>query len=173
MNIRAQLLVEHSKRNTERIRKFIGNDEPKLAILMEYFFKNEFQVSQRAVMVVSDVFDHSPELITPFTHRLIENLIQGPYHVAIKRSTIRILQFIEIPEEKISALFDHCLNNVVSVEEPIAIKAFSMIVLLNICESFPELKHEVIPVLEIELERNKSAGVINRGKKILKALLKL
>ena len=173
MNIRDQLLVEHSKKNTERIREFIGNDEQKLAALMECFFKNEFQVSQRAAMVVSAVFDHSPKLIAPFIPKLIDSLTKGQYHVALKRSTIRILQFIEIPEKKTSVLFDHCLNNVVNVKEPVAIKAFSMKVLLNICKIFPELKHEVIPVIEIELERNESAGVINRGKKVLQALRKL
>ena len=173
MIIREQLLVEHSKKNTELIREYIGNDKVKLALLMKCFFKEEYRVSQRAAMVVSDVFDHRPELIQPYVNKLIENLNQDQYHIAIKRNSIRILQYVEIPEEKTAELFDHCLNNLISVKEPIAVKAFSMTVLFNICKSFPELKHEIIPLLELELERNESAGVLNRGKKLLKALQKL
>ena len=124
-------------------------------------------------MVVSSVFDHSPELIMPYVNKLIENLNQDQHHIAIKRNSIRILQFIEIPEDKTAELFDHCLENLNSVKEPIAVKAFSMTVLFNICKSFPELKYEVIPLLELELKRNESAGVLNRGKKMLKAIQKL
>jgi len=170
MQIKAQLLTEHSKKNTDRIRKYIGTNERKLAQLMNCFFANEYQVSQRAAMVVSAVFDNSPELIVPFTHQLIDHLLTETFHIAIKRNIIRILQFVEIPEEKVSVVFDHCLQNIVSKNEPIAVKGFSMKVLNNICDHFPELKHEVIPVIQLELERNESAGVLNRGKKVLEAL---
>lgn len=172
MNIRAQLLLEHSKTNTKRIREHIGRDKVRLEELMNCFFAEEYRVSQRSAMVVSDVFDNAPALLDPYIAALIKNL-KSENHVAIKRNTLRVLQFIEIPENQISELFDHCLENIVSVKEPIAVKAFSMTVLLNICKRFTELKHEVIPLLELELERNESAGVNNRGSKILKALNKL
>jgi hypothetical protein len=173
MNIREQLLVEHSKDNTDRIRKYIGVDKDKLQELMDCFFSNTYRVSQRSAMVVSSVFDHTPQMINPYVLSLIDGLAEPNQHIAIKRNALRILQSVPIPEEKTTVLFDHCLENLIQKNEPVAVKAFSMTVMLQICKSFPELKKEVIPVLEIELERNESAGVLNRGKKVLLALHKL
>lgn len=173
MNIRAQLLVEHSKKNTDAIRSYIGQERNLVKELFDCFFSDETRVSQRAAMVISAVFDHDPHLVLPYTEELIENLLNNSQHVAIKRNTIRILQFMELPESQTSAVFNHCLENIISVKEPIAVKAFSMTVLLNICKKYPELKQEVIPILELELERNESAGVLNRGKKVLKKLNQL
>lgn len=173
MDLKRQLLVEHSKKNTELIRDFVGEDPNRIAALLHCFFSEEVKVSQRAAMVVSAVFDNTPAAIVPYTTQLIDNLIDNTQHVAIKRCTIRILQFIQIPEDRMSLVFDLCLQSIIDVKEPIAIKAFSMSVALNICKAHPELKHEVIPILQLELERNDSAGVLNRGKKVLKTLQKL
>ena len=173
MNIKEQLLVEHSKENTNKICAYIGNDKSKLDLLITHYFAKEYRISQRSAMVLSAIFDHNPNMVKPYINQLIDGLKDNKHHVAIKRNTIRILQFVEIPEDRMSELFDLCLENIISVKEPIAVKAFSMTVLLNVCKKFPELKLEVIPILELELERNESAGVINRGKKVLKALHRL
>ena len=173
MDIKSQLLVEHSKKNTELIRDFVGEDPNRIAALLHCFFSQELKVSQRAAMVVSAVFDNTPAALVPYTTQLIDNLINNTQHVAIKRCTIRILQSVQIPEDRMSIVFDLCLQSIIDVKEPIAIKAFSMSVVLNICKNHPELKHEVIPILTLELERNESAGVLNRGRKVLKTLQKL
>lgn len=170
MNIKEQLLVAHSKANTEKITDYIGSNQTRLKELMHCFFSNEYRVTQRAAMVVSNCFDTHPELMNPYITSLINNLSQENLHVAVKRNTVRILQFISIPEELISPLFDHCLNYLIDSKEPTAVKAFSMGILYNICKIYPELKHEVIPLLEEELKRNESAGVLNRGKKVLTKL---
>jgi hypothetical protein len=59
------------------------------------------------------------------------------------------------------------------VKEAIAIKAFSMSVLYNCCKIYPELKVEVIPILEDVLVRDKSKGIQSRGRKVLKQLYNL
>lgn len=173
MNIRNQLLITHSKANTQIIRVYIGLNNERLQELMDCFFSNEYRTSQRSAMVVSDIFDHHPLFIEPYLFQLIDNLNNPNQHIAIKRNTLRILQFVTLPEDRISGLFDTCLTYIIAAYEPIAVKAFSMGVLLNICKLFPELKQEVIPVLEIELERNENPGIVSRGNKVLKTLRKL
>lgn len=170
MNIREQLLVEHSKANTQKITEYIGDDAERTAELMRCFFSNEYRVTQRAAMVVSDCFDRNPELMRPYLTQLVENIEQDDIHVAVQRNTVRILQFIDIPEELQARLFDRCLSFLIDSKMPIAVKAFSMGILYNICKDFPELKAEVIPLIEQELSHTESAGVRSRAKNILKKL---
>ncbi|MEQ8624570.1 MAG: hypothetical protein RJQ00_06945 [Vicingaceae bacterium] len=170
MNIQKQLLVEHSKANAKKIAKYIGESKWRLAELMDCFFCNHYRVNQRSAMVVSEIFDKNPRLLEPFKKKIILQLIEEELEVAVKRNSIRILQFQKIPEELTAPLFDCCLKFLRDTKEPIAIKAFSMTVLFNICKRFPELKSELIPILEGELNQNESKGIQSRGKKVLKQL---
>ena len=173
MNIRNQLLTEHSKANAKLIVKYIGDSEKKLDELMDCFFNNQYRVSQRSAMVVSLIFDLKPNLIGPYQEKIILQLYQKDLEVAVKRNSIRLLQFQKIPEKLTAPLFDCCLNFLMDAKEPVAVKAFSMTVLYNVCKRFPELKSEVIPLIEQELNQNESKGIQSRGKKVLKQLLKL
>ena len=173
MNIRDQLLEEHSKANANKIVKYIGDSEEKLAALMDCFFSDNYRESQRSAMVVSLLFDLKPNLIEPFKEEIILQLQQKDLEVAVKRNSIRILQFQEIPEAFAAPLFDSCLGFLMDSREPVAVKAFSMTVLYNLCSHFPELKSEVIPIIKQELHQNESKGIQSRGKKVLKQLNKL
>ena len=70
-------------------------------------------------------------------------------------------------------MFDCCLSYLTDVEETVAVKAFSMTVLYRICQKYPDLKQELIPVIEDNLAYSDKAGLQNRGKKILKKLYQL
>jgi len=173
MDIKQQLLLEHSKANTKLIVGYIGNDPLKLQELMDCFFGNTYRVSQRAAMAVSHYFDQHIELMRPYLDRMVEELSKDNLHVAIKRNIVRLLQFVEIPEKQEAILFDHCLKFVADPKETIAVVAFSLGIIANICKKHPELKVEVIPVIEDLLQFTESAGVKNRGKKILNRLNRL
>jgi len=170
VNIRQQLLAEHSKRNANKIANYIGKSKTKLAELMECFFSEHYRVSQRAAMVVSDFFDRNPELMEPYKQKIIFQLQNKDLEIAVKRNSVRILQFQQIPEELSATLFDSCLGFLMDAKEAIAVKAFSMTVLYNICKSFPELKSELVPIIEQELNQNESKGIQSRGRKVLKQL---
>jgi hypothetical protein len=173
MDIRKQLLEEHSKENSLKIVNYINDDEGRFETLFSLFLSDEYRVSQRAAMVLSACFDKNPYWFNKHLPTLIQNLDMNNLHVAVKRNTVRILQFVEIPEDQQVALFDHCINYLADAKEPIAVKAFSMQILYNICKEHPQLKTEVIPLLEDVLERNESAGIQSRGRKILKKLYQL
>ena len=126
-----------------------------------------------AAMVVSHYFDQYPQLMEPYLEKLILNLEKTDLHVAIKRNSLRILQFMSVPEKLTSTLFDRCLNYLTDPEEPIAVKAFSMQVLYNCCKVYPELTQEVIPIIETLVEYSESMGILSRGKKIATKLTRL
>jgi hypothetical protein len=65
-----------------------------------------------------------------------------------------------------------CFGYLSDPKEPIAVRVFSMTVLANMAKENPELKNEIIPIIEDQLPFG-SAGFRSRGTKVLKILKSL
>lgn len=170
MNLETQLAIEHSKENAICIANHIGQDTGLFDDLMQLFFHPEYRVSQRAAHAVSHCVDRHPALIKPYIGKMIENLQLNP-EVAIRRNTVRLLQEQEIPEKYQGLLVEKCFEYLLSSSETIAVKAFSMTILHNVCKTYPELKSELKIVIEDAIQYG-TPGIVNRGKKILAQLAK-
>lgn len=171
MTLRNDILKEHSKPHAEYLARIIGPDQESFDELIELFLANEYRVTQRAAWVFRLCVDAHPWLLDKHLKSIIENL-QKPVHDAVKRNTVRILQFVNIPEELMGLTADICFRFLNSGSEPVAVKVFSMTVLFNIVKEYPELKDELKISIEDQLPFA-SAGFKSRAGKILKALEKL
>lgn len=172
MDLRKQLLTTHSKENTTLIVNYINGDRKRFNKLMKLFLYDEYRVIQRAAWVVGDVARLHPEIVMPYIPEMVENLKKPDVHIAAKRNTLRFLSETEIPEEQWGELAELCFDYLTSMEEPVAIKVFSMTVLLSIVKKVPELKDELYYAIEDQLPYG-TAGFKSRGKKTLKALEKI
>lgn len=172
MNLRERVLKENSRKNWESVAAYVGTDKKLLAELMQLFFSTNKREAQLSSQVVSDISDRHPELMQPHLEKMIRHLKTNPID-AFKRVTIRLCQFLEVPESVEGELFEMGIDYLKSTEEPIAVKAFAMTALRRICEKYPELAAELIPYIEILVEEKASAGIVNRGEKELKLLRKL
>lgn len=168
VDIRKELLKEHSKSNANRIARYISNYPTRFAVLMELFLGNEYRVTQRAAQVVSICTENHHELIQPYLKQIILNL-RNDIHDAVKRNTLRILQDMELPENLHGDMTDIGFQLLTTSEEPVAIKVFAMTVIANICKKQPDLKNELQIIIEDQMPYA-SAGFISRGNKILKRL---
>ncbi len=172
MNVRDQVMKENSRRNWLKSVDFIGTDKKRVKELMNLFFSKDIREMQVSSQVVSEMGDRHPNLIQPYLSKMILQLNTNPID-AFKRVTIRLCQFMDVPEELEGDLFEKGIHYLKSPEESIAVKAFSMTGLRRICEKYPELASELIPYIEILVDQKASAGIVNRGQKELKLLRKL
>lgn len=173
MNIFHQLEKEHSKENSLSIVSYIGNDAERFAELMNCFFAEtkDYRVPQRAAHALSLTFDKRPDLILPYREKLIQNLEDTNLKSSLKRNILRILQFTKIEEEWMGGLYDNCFQFLGNPKEEIAIRAFSMVILYNISNTFSELKPELKAMIESVLEEYQiSPGVRSKANHILKKL---
>ncbi|MDW7690816.1 hypothetical protein R9C00_21340 [Flammeovirgaceae bacterium SG7u.111] len=172
MNIKEALLEEHSKEQMLLIAKYIGENEERLAELMEVFLKGEPKVQQRSAWALYTTFEkyNLKKLILPYLAEMI-NLLDKPVHDAVVRNTVHIMEVVDIPTELHGEAVDQCFKLLMDNNSPIAIKAFSMTVIYNVSQHFPELKNELKLVIE-DLLPYASPGLRNRGGKILKKLCK-
>ena len=171
MKLRQEILKEHSKHQTMKIAAWVGEDKKRFDDLMKLFLQDEYRVVQRSAWIVKYVADAHPDWIKPYLKKMLE-YCRKPVHDAVKRNVIRILEQVEIPKRLQGLAATICFDFLSSSEEPVAVKVFSMSVLYNITREEPELKGELITLIEGQLEFAKPA-FRSRGSKILKMLKKL
>ncbi len=167
MDIKQQLLIEHSKSNTNKIVDHIGNDSKRFAELMRIFFGDEYRLMQRAAWVMSHCAENNPQLIKPYFEKMIDLLPEKDVHNAVKRNIVRLLQFVEIPDKYLGKVYSHCVDLVDNANEPVAVRAFALTVAAKIAQSEQELLSELKLVVEKHLKYT-SVAFHKRAREILK-----
>jgi hypothetical protein len=166
MDLKKTILAEHSKIQTEKIVRYVGDDPKRFAELITLFFEGEYRITQRAAWPMSYCVIANPELIRPYFKTLILNLEKKGLHDAVIRNTLRLLQDIDIPKAYHGRLMSICFDYIQSNDMPSAIKAFSLTILHNLSKQY----QEILPELKIIVQErwpHEKAAFRSRGKKIL------
>lgn len=166
MDLEAEILEEHSKRQAVRIASWIGTDRTRFRQLMGLFLKGEYRTTQRSAWIVNLCADKHPLLIRPYLKQMITRMQEPGVHDAVKRNVIRILQFIPIPDKLLGEVTSVCFEYLSSPNEPIAVRVFSMTVLANIAKKEPDLKNELRLTIQQQLS-HASMGICSRARKVL------
>jgi len=169
MNLELILGSQMTKEQNKILNDWISDDHEKFDLLMSHFLYGDVRVCQRASWVFCKVCEDRPWMMIKWIPKILKAMEQ-PKHNAIVRNSVRAFQFLDkIPEEYEGQLFEICFQYLVTPSSPIAIKAFSMSVCRKIAMKYPDLKGELIDVIE-EVMVNGSAGIISRGKREIRFL---
>jgi hypothetical protein len=171
MDLRSELLKEHSKPQMQRIVQYVGNNKLLMKELMDLFLGNEFRITQRAAWPLSHIGIAYPELVSPYHEKMFEVLQQKGIHDAVKRNILRLWIENMPPKTLWGELFDLCHQLARSKDEAIAIRVFAIHVMGNITIRYPELTFELKSLIEELMLLNQPAFVA-RGKKVLKLIEK-
>ncbi|MBL7872384.1 MAG: HEAT repeat domain-containing protein [Cyclobacteriaceae bacterium] len=169
MNLLNEIRSEHSRDQMLRIVGYVGSSPKRFADLVKIFLTGPYRVTQRAAWPLSNCVELHPELVYPHLKRIILFLGKTDEHDAVKRNILRLLQFISIPKSLQGKTANLCFQFLGNTKEPIAIRVFAMTVLANLAKVNPELKNEIILIIEDQLPYG-SAGFVSRGRKVLKEL---
>ena len=167
MQLREAILAEHSKAQTNKIIKWVGNSQERFDELFHLFLNDEYRVVQRAAWPLSYCVIEHPQLISKHFKDLIANLKLPGISNAVKRNTVRLLQYVEIPEEFHGDVLNICFDYIMSMSEPPAVKAFALTILQKLALHYPEIKDEVKIIIEDRWEAE-SPAFRSRAKAFLK-----
>ncbi len=170
MDLRAEILKEHSRVQSEKVAKWVGTDPERFAQLVHLFMTDEYRMVQRAAWIISVVAEKHAKLAVPHLDAMVGRMADAGVPVAVKRNVVRILQKLDVPEHLHGPVMNACFDLLADVNEAIAVRAFSMTVLANLAVQYPEIKPELKAIIEDSLELGASAGFTSRAKKVLKAL---
>lgn len=166
MDIKKALLKEHTRENSLLIANYIGTDKNRFDELMQLFFEDDHKIKQRAAWVVSFCWDNHPKLILPYLNEVVE-LLNTKTHPAVKRNIVKILQEQDVPEHLQGKLLDYGFKLLMDRREPVAIRVFSMTIIDNLSNTYPEIKQELVAYLKDEIDYG-SAGFKSRARKIIR-----
>lgn len=169
MNLEEQLLLEHSRTNCDVIVNWVGASQKRFDQLFHLFLNGESLVTQRAAWPLSYAVRSHPKFIHKHFRSLLDNLSRPGIHNAIRRNTMRLLQDVPIPEEYQGQVMDISFNYLLDPKEKVAVKAFSLTVLENMVQQYPEIGPEIRLIIEDQWE-NQTAAFYSRAKKILHRL---
>lgn len=172
VDLETALFKEHSKRLTETIIAYVNQDESRLDELVAMVNGGKPILAQRASWPLSYVAIRNPDWIGKHLPSLISLLDRTDLHQAVTRNIYRFLQEIDIPEELEGNVAESAIRHIREPGTPVAIKAFAITVLGNLCKKYPELAHEVRLLLE-DQRHNESGAIQVRMRCVLKELDKI
>ena len=148
MDLRATILAEHSKAQTNKIVNWVGNSQARFDELINLFFKDEYRVVQRASWPLSYIVENHPTLIHKHLKKVLVNLHKPHTQEAVTRNSIRLLQFIDLPTKFHGEVIDLCINYLQDHKTPVAIKAYSLSILKQLSSIYPDIIQEVKTIIE-------------------------
>ncbi|MBD2766716.1 hypothetical protein IC235_02280 [Hymenobacter sp. BT664] len=164
MDIQAELLREHSARQTRRLTDYACSHPRCFAALLKVFWYGTTRERQLAADVLGWVGERRPQWLVPHLAGLLAATQAGAeQHPAVRRGVARALQFVTVPEEWQAAAFDTCLDLLLAPAEPVAVKVYALTAAARLAAPYPELAAEVVEATEKALSASSSAALHHRA----------
>lgn len=171
MNEEKLIEILDSWDNMEITAKEISQNSQHFQLLISIALYNKEKRSWRAAYLVDKIHDIDPEILLPYLDEITLQL-KTETSTSKKRHFLKLISMNNIKEKHQGFLVDYCLNALTSAKEPPAVRVHAMQILFNISENEPELKPEILAVIEHEMKYHSTAGIISRGSKLAKKLRK-
>lgn len=146
----------------------VGNSEEKFCMLLDLALNEKDPVAWRAAWIL----DGSDELHPGLAYNSIGQIVCRLPEVESSgtlRSLLRLLCRYPIDEEDQGILIDLCFGYMVSELYPVAVKVHAMQIIYNHVLMYPELKEELVTVIEDQVNNN-TVGFKSRGMRIIRQL---
>ena|ERR1035437_1347857 len=149
-------------------KKTVISDEQLFNQLFHFIFSGDHRVAWRSCWIIDIASEECPDLLSDKLPLIIDGfLLTGDR--SLKRHFTRILCRYQIPEEYQGSIVNRSFE-LLAPSEPIAVRVFALQLLFNISLVVPDLKRELISVIESLMEEGSSRGFINRSEKLLRKL---
>lgn len=166
-------LLPDSSRNTANLAtSFILKNQSYLDDMFELAFSDRKKIAMRASRVIYLVYEQAPGLIKSRFPEILKRL-EKITDTSAKRNLIHL--FIGnaslLNEDDLGLLLDICFKYLESPDSEVAHKIYSIYIIYEVSQSIPELKPELIAIIERNIDTEQTAYK-SIGKKILKKLYK-
>ena len=171
MDVKKLLLEEHSKKRAQYICDGVISGQANVDELLNLLYHGDIWMRQRSSWPLELIAIQKEELIHPHLSEII-NVLKTSTEDAILRNLYRALQHMNFTEETIGPMYEIGYYHLSDPKNAIAIRVFAMSTCTKIAHIFPELAHELIPLIESHYATG-SAGYKSRANRELKSLNQL
>jgi hypothetical protein len=170
MDISEFLKIDSSRLNADMVVDKMEEDPDQFDVVWKLVLRDEYPLSMRASRAIWLFAKKHPYFLEHYIPELIGSLQKLTSEGVIK-NILNIMGFLDIPKIYLGELFDICLSVAESPSEPVASRANAMTVMYNISNKEPELKPELIAILDAQIPAE-SAGIEARAHLLLEKLYK-
>lgn len=142
-----------------------------LPLLMTVLADDSNKRNWVAAWVLDKVNEKKPKLLENLLPRIAQLAMQTGNQSKL-RHYLKILSLHPIPEALSGQLFERCFLIFTNPSFAVAVRVHAMQILYEISQSEPELKPELVGLIENEMEIHPTAGIKSRGKRLLTLLRK-
>jgi hypothetical protein len=167
------ILSDSSRSLMDYTAAMVGDDARLFREVLDLAYQQQPPLCMRAARVADLCCERNPELIRPYLVKLVKDL-PGLRDMSVKRIFMHILirhSWVE-DEEAMGKLVDTLFKWLTDDTQSVAIKAYAMAILENISKLLPDLKGEMIVVLEETIPLWDSYALQSGGIRLLKRLRK-
>jgi hypothetical protein len=152
MNLTAILSEKQSSRNVKLITAAAIEDPSIIKELIQIMDKGETRLSQNAAWPISHITDANPNVFVEHQKKLLALLRRTDMHPAVHRNVIRIFHFLKVDEKQEGELLDICFHFLNTKETPIAVKHWSIHIILKLSKKHPDLLNELKAIIKILIQ---------------------
>jgi hypothetical protein len=167
------ILSDSSRSLMDYTAAMVGDDACLFKEALDLAYQQKSPLCMRAARVVDLSCERNPELVRPYLVDMVKDLPMLN-DMAVKRVFMHILirhSWVE-DEEAMGKLVDTLFKWLIDDTQAVAIKAYAMAILENITHVLPDLKGELIVVLEETIPFWGSFALQSGGRRLLKRLRK-
>ena len=165
-------LIESSRALTDIVVSNIGSNQVLFNEAMELMYMDKHPISMRAAWVTYLVSEKYPNLATPHLEKLIK-VLHSTKVDGVKRSALKMLfnAINDLSENRFGELADIAFTMAEDPKQAIAVRAFSIDILLKVVKVYPDITNELIAILE-SIIPDGSRGLKNKCRKNIIGLRK-
>ena len=165
-------LLGDSSRNTILIGVKLVEENPELyRDFFDFAMKDNGVFGQRSGRVIQILAQKNPKQVKPYIHAIARKITVAKSE-GLRRSFLRVLMdhYNELAENDLGLITEACFRWVSGDEKP-AIKVYSLEILYRVSNLYPDLKPELMAVIE-SIMPHESKGIKSRGSKMIGILTK-
>lgn len=151
MDLKAQLLAAHNRQNADLIADWVGTNQERFDGLLNILLSKDLKLAQRASWPLSISGMKHPFLIQNHLGKILINIKRKDIHNGVRRNTLNLFVYGEIPEKQESEMMNLCFDFVADPLESAAVKSSSLGILGKLAKKYPEILPELKIIIEDQL----------------------
>jgi hypothetical protein len=160
-------LVDSSRKLADILVHDIDKSEKKFSEMINLAFQDKYPLSMRAARVVALCCEKNRYLLEPYLILIIDSLEKFRVN-GVRREFMKLI--VEWPnklnDNSIGKITELAFNWLVDTKQPIAVRYYSIEVLIKVADIYPEIAIELMEILNGLIE-NGSSGLKAKSKKVL------
>ncbi|MDX2361847.1 MAG: hypothetical protein QNK23_13645 [Crocinitomicaceae bacterium] len=169
MDIREKILEIREGRNFAEFQTYFSNNPKEVKKLVQIITNQEpYPLEEYASWILVHLCKTQQAQVQPYYNDIVDAAFLSE-NQSVMRNTINIIYHLDITEYRESDFIDLLIGFIQSYQNKVAVQVYSMFVLINFIKKHPELKPEIMEIIDLHAD-GKSAAYASARRKFIKKM---